>query len=210
VDRRGMNTTTAGYGIHATAQVYDGGGVGGTFCGVYGAAKFGSSNCGVMGEITECSSSAVNYGVYGRAVTTQGSTNYGVYGAASGAATNWAGYFAGNVRVGGDVKLGPSGEYYAPGGEENLRMLRGSIASDGSVVRGSGFTSSRLGTGRYRISFNTSFSSIPSAVASIYSSTVTGEAVIDASATTYVDIRTYNSSGSAADQAFEFIVMGPR
>jgi len=210
VDRRGMNTTTAGYGIHATAQVYDGGGVGGTFCGVYGAAKFGSSNCGVMGEITECSSSAVNYGVYGRAVTTQGSTNYGVYGAASGAATNWAGYFAGNVRVGGDVKLGPSGEYYAPGGEENLRMLRGSIASDGSVVRGSGFTSSRLGTGRYRISFNTSFSSIPSAVASIYGSSAAGEAVIDASATTYVDIRTYNSSGLAADQAFEFIVMGPR
>jgi hypothetical protein len=57
---------------------------------------------GVTGEAVM--TSGYGYGVYGSATGGSGSgTRYGVYGTASGGATNWAGYFAGDINVTGTV-----------------------------------------------------------------------------------------------------------
>ncbi len=45
----------------------------------------------------------------------------------------------GNVEADGDVKLGPSAGLFAPGGVENLRILRGLVNTDGTVFAGAGF-----------------------------------------------------------------------
>ena len=53
-------------------------------------------------------SGGVNSTVYGTAATVTGTgvTNYGIYGFASGATTNWAGYFSGNMKAtGGNIDL---------------------------------------------------------------------------------------------------------
>jgi hypothetical protein len=47
------------------------------------------------------STSGSNYGIYGVANGSGTGTRFGVYGLASGGATNWAGYFSGNVYVSG-------------------------------------------------------------------------------------------------------------
>ncbi len=52
----------------------------------------------------------VAYGVFATAGATSstGTTAYGIYGSASGAATNWAGYFSGDVNVTADLKVDSS------------------------------------------------------------------------------------------------------
>ncbi|MCP4711329.1 MAG: hypothetical protein GY869_22140, partial [Planctomycetes bacterium] len=46
------------------------------------------------------------YGVLGRAIGAGGSNHYGIYGTASGATTNWAGFFAGDVYISGNLSKG--------------------------------------------------------------------------------------------------------
>ena len=57
---------------------------------------------GVFGQATT-SGSGVRTGVYGAAVSTNTATNYGIFGFALNGATNWAGWFAGNVNVAGTL-----------------------------------------------------------------------------------------------------------
>jgi len=45
-----------------------------------------------------------NYGIQGRATSSNGYINYGIYGYASGGGVNWAGYFAGNVYTTGSYQ----------------------------------------------------------------------------------------------------------
>jgi hypothetical protein len=75
-----------------------------------------------------------------------------------------------NARAGGDVvlqpasgkvRLGSSGEYFAPGGEENLRIIRGIVRGDGSIVTGSGFECTRFSGGQYLIEYDVSFGGTP-------------------------------------------------
>lgn len=66
----------------------------------------------------------------------------------------------------GDVKLGSTGQYFAPGGEEDLRIIRGTIGVDGTthlfvISHGSGFTISSSNNGVIYITFTTPFSNIP-------------------------------------------------
>lgn len=96
-------------------------GVGSQDLGVYGSA----SNAGVMGasaggigvvrynkngSFAASTGIGNTYGVYGNAQTVGGATvpnfRYGVYGFATGAATNYAGYFSGNVQVTGSIAKG--------------------------------------------------------------------------------------------------------
>ena len=81
--------------------------------GIMGSASLGDSNCGVTGKAT--GGQGYRTGVYGSAegsnagpyqstggsfsATSSGGTNYGVYATAANGATNWAGYFLGNVNV---------------------------------------------------------------------------------------------------------------
>jgi hypothetical protein len=73
---------------------------------------------------------------------------------------------AAKLQVIGDVKLGNNGQYFAPGGEENLRILRGSVTSAGAIVNGSGFTATRNSLGHYTITFSTGFSANPTVTVS--------------------------------------------
>ena len=58
------------------------------------------------GHFMSKNNSDTAYGVYGCAGGNGGSINYGVYGIATGADTNWAGYFNGSLRVVGYAALG--------------------------------------------------------------------------------------------------------
>ena len=63
--------------------------------------------------------------------------------------------------VRGDVKLGSTGQYFATGGDENLRILRGIVNTTGGIYTGTGFTITHTGTGTYTITFNPPFSDAP-------------------------------------------------
>lgn len=89
--------------------------------GVYGSANTAGvegtslNGIGVVGYNKNASFAATTgignvYGVYGNAQTVGGATDpttrYGVYGFASGATTNYAGYFSGNMQVTGSISKG--------------------------------------------------------------------------------------------------------
>lgn len=96
-------------------------GVGNQDLGVYGSANtagvMGASvgGIGVVGYNKNASFAATTgigntYGVYGNSQTVGGATvptvRYGLYGFASGATTNYAGYFSGNVQITGSIAKG--------------------------------------------------------------------------------------------------------
>ncbi len=114
--------------------------------------------------------------------------------------------------VRGDIRLGPTGQFQAPAGEERLRILRGRIASNGGVSVGSGFTSSRTSTGVYLISFGTSFSSTPVVTVSATVAATGGPFIAHTNGVTThaAGVRITNGSGSNIDDSFEFIAIGPR
>jgi hypothetical protein len=122
------NTTNYGTGIHGTgyqgvnlSDANTGFSTGNQDLGVYGSANTagveGTSvgGIGVVGYNKNSSFAATTgggntYGVYGYANTIGGATapatRYGVYGYATGATTNYAGYFSGNVQITGSISKG--------------------------------------------------------------------------------------------------------
>ena len=102
------------------------------------AAAYGVYGAGIT--------NGVAYGVYGKAdsVSASGGTKYGVYGTAAGGATNYAGYFAGNVQINGnsvatgtksfkiDHPLDPEHKYllhYSMESNEVLNIYSGNITT---------------------------------------------------------------------------------
>ncbi len=108
----------------------------------------------------------------------------------------------------GNVRLGNNTSLYATGGDENLRILRGTVNSAGGIVAGSGFTVSHTSTGFYQIDFNAPFFSSPTVTAAgdgivtitgVYSPTVNS-----------VLIGVGDIGGGPVDRLFHFIAIGPR
>jgi hypothetical protein len=68
--------------------------------------------------------------------------------------------------VRGNMKLGSNGQYFAPGAEENLRIVRGIVSRTANIIAGSGFSVSGVvagdSAGEYTITFNTPFAGTPS------------------------------------------------
>jgi hypothetical protein len=116
------------------------------------------------------------------------------------------------LEVRGDIRLGSSGEYFAPAGPENLRILRGKISSTGAILFGSGFTASRSSTGVYGISFSPAYppGEYPILTASAESSGSARFAMVNFPTHIAVAIRIVNGSGTAVDSDFYFIAVGPR
>lgn len=113
------------------------------------------------------------------------------------------------LEVRGDVRLGGTGQYFAPAGEENLRIIRGTI--NGALTVGSGFQWESSGPGRYRITFDTPFAAQPSVTATVFLLGNTKFAMMSALSESYVDIDVYyRSDGSYVDAPFSFIAIGPR
>ncbi len=120
--------------------------------------------------------------------------------------------------VRGDIRLGSSGQFRATSSEESLRIIRGLIATDGTRVLGSGFTSSRSDVGDYLITFTTPFAGTPTVTASLEFEASTGTApalpITDAVSTGSAKIllRYLSSSGTVngINKPFHFIAVGPR
>jgi hypothetical protein len=118
-----------------------------------------------------------------------------------------------SLDVRGNVKLGSSGQLFATGGEENLKIIRGAVDEAGNIDAGSGFTVSHPFDGLYNITFTTPFSGIPS---------VTGAGRnADGKTTFYVQITdvtsayfqfslVHNADFAFVNAPFHFIAIGPR
>lgn len=91
-------------------------------------------------------------------------------------------------------------------GAENIRIIRGTVNSAGSIIVGSGFTITKIGTGDYRINFNTALSALPTCVASAYS--VLYITWISDPLTTSIRVHTSDRTGSPADAQFAFMAAG--
>lgn len=119
---------------------------------------------------------------------------------------------AAKLDVRGDVKLGAAGEYFAPGGAENLRIIRGKVSAAGGVLLGSGFTASRSSTGVYFVTFSPAYpiGQAPILTASAESSGSARFAMVNTPTHVATAIRIVNGSGTAVDADFYFIAIGPR
>ncbi|MGQ0722289.1 MAG: hypothetical protein ACT4PE_12075 [Candidatus Eiseniibacteriota bacterium] len=119
---------------------------------------------------------------------------------------------AAKLDVRGTVKHGPSGQYFVPGTEENLRILRGTVDALGNILEGSGFSATRTNVGIYLITFHSSFTDLPASTATA-STPSSGSRIchIAAGSTagqTYVSIK--DGSGNYVDSGFHFWIIGPR
>ncbi|MDQ7778658.1 MAG: hypothetical protein RDV41_02980, partial [Planctomycetota bacterium] len=119
---RGVTTSasTTNYGVYGTAS----GGVTNNYavCGELTAGGT-TANYAVFGKNTGASFDA--YGVRGEATGAGGNNHFGVYGTASGGtALNWAGYFAGNVGLGGTAAVPELRMYEGTGDGTNYTALR--------------------------------------------------------------------------------------
>lgn len=92
----------------------------------------------------------------------------------------------------------------------SLALVRGSVASNGSITDGEGFTITKGGanSGQYTINISNTLASAPSLTGN--AQTTDGRLIVGSRATSSVAIQMLNSAGSAADIGFNFILVGPR
>jgi hypothetical protein len=126
---KSSSTTQDGYGVYASAS---------------NSVAYSNliKEVGIYGVGHVTGATGRSYGVYGLA--NGGSNAYGVYGSAGGAATNWAGYFDGNVIVSsGYLALNNNELRLRDGGDAN-HGLKYNATVDGPYLYG--FTGGALGT----------------------------------------------------------------
>lgn len=116
----------------------------------------------------------------------------------------------GTIQTTGDVKLGPGNTFFAASGEENLRIVRGNVNTNGSIANGTGFTITHTaGTGVYTINFNNAFSGNPSIVVTEFFGGGTAQGNVAGNGSAQITTNTAGP-GTPADFGFSFIVIGPR
>lgn len=93
---------------------------------------------------------------------------------------------------------------------ENLQIVRGTVAADGTRTAGYGFKVTKTGAGTYILTFNNDFVEKPSVVATLDGDdwSLLDNAHVGGATTERVTVRTGNSNGVAADRPFHFIAMG--
>jgi len=120
---------------------------------------------------------------------------------------------AAKLDVRGDVRLGPSGEFLATVGSENVRVLRARISSSGSVLSGSGISVSHTQTGVYLLNFAPAFPTLnpaPTVIVSPSTSVIPCFAIVSGESWSGVFVRIMNPSGTLIDMTFNVIVAGSR
>jgi hypothetical protein len=126
--------------------------------------------------------------------------------------------------VRGDVKLGSTGQYYAPGASEKLRIVRGIINPKGTVYpngtsTGVGFTAQEIQQGVYRITFTPAFGDVPVVTTTpimdpngAYRGDTAQWQNLDKTGVGIVIIAgvgdSVNSPGTAVERSFSFIAIG--
>lgn len=90
-----------------------------------------------------------------------------------------------------------------------MRVIRGTVNFDGTIIEGTGFSATQNATGDYTVTFDTAFSDPPSVVVSKVDPS-TGGAELDGNPTaSSFDVATTASGGGAANRDFCFIAIGP-
>ena len=111
--------------------------------------------------------------------------------------------------VRGSVKMGNSGELFATGGEENLRIIRGVVLANGNIHVGLGFSVlPGSNPGIYNITFTTPFNGAPAVTCSVQGPTII--ATWCCLFSDRVTISTRNEAGGLQAGDFSFIAVGPR
>src|SRR6266566_3006098 len=118
--------------------------------------------------------------------------------------------------VRGNIKLDIDGSLFAPGGMENLRIIRGSVQDDGAIIAGQGFTVQAQGSGIYTITFSLQFPTVPSGAVTQF--TPHGGLVTDTRENPqFIEINnqhaivvTGGGDGKPVNRDFTFVIMGPR
>ena len=118
----------------------------------------------------------------------------------------------GKLDVRGDIRLGSTGQFYAPAAQENLRIVRGVVTAAGGIITGTGFTVTRAAAGQYAIIFTTPFTAPPTVTASTESQGgLSRVAMTDGVTASVANIRvTGSTTGVTTDAPFHFIAIGPR
>ena len=113
--------------------------------------------------------------------------------------------------VRGDIKLAPGGDLFAAGGEENLRIVRGTVTpgfpSGLTILAGSGFSGTLSGLNVVSVTFAKPFSGVPSVTASASDGFV---ARVENVTATGFSLRAVNQNGNSVAVAYNFIAVGPR
>ncbi|HEX2094965.1 MAG TPA: hypothetical protein VHG28_21370 [Longimicrobiaceae bacterium] len=121
--------------------------------------------------------------------------------------------------VRGNVKLGASGELFAVGGVDNLRLVAGRVDTAGTEVTGSGYTATWTGTGVCVVTFTSAFAATPVVVATPVSGSGDDQLVtltaIAAGSFTVVTADVEHTSGdqdvgTRESTEFTFIALGAR
>ena len=108
---------------------------------------------------------------------------------------------------------GPAGPAGATGPAGSITgLIHGSVASDGSIVAGTGFTITKTGTGAYTINFTSAFGTVPIVILTSLGSTIALRAaeLVAATPPTVNDahVQTYDVANvSAIDAAFHFFAL---
>ena len=111
--------------------------------------------------------------------------------------------------VRGDVKLGDTGQYFATGGGENLRIVRGIVQPSGAIFNGTGYAIAHTGTGTYTITFTSAFTDAPALNITAY--TAASPAVANCTSGTSSSFQITIWVGAAkADSWFNFTAIGGR
>ena len=110
--------------------------------------------------------------------------------------------------VRGSIRLGASGEFFAPGSSDNSRIITGRVSGNGIALVGTGYTSQRIQAGYYRITYSTPFPSLP--IATVTPLGGTRLVHVLGISTTVCDVITQNTSGAASDIDIMFTIVGPR
>ena len=100
---------------------------------------------------------------------------------------------------------------HVPGGEEELRIIRGRINSNGAILLGSGFTITKSSS-NYTVTYDDPFSNDPSVVASIYNmyEALRNFVQVKSGSNNTKTIFNTRHLSNNADAAFDFIAVGPR
>jgi hypothetical protein len=173
-----------------------------------GFIRFGDSTGWKLhfGRSRESSAGPLDSGTTGILMTIQDNGNVGV-----GTTTPQA-----RLDVRGDIKLG-AGDLFALGGEQNLRIIRGIIGTNGNIITGTGFHLARHDqTGIYDIIFDFPFIGLPSVTGSTDLFSDTDGEIQDPLTVQYSDLTIRSvriwlfTSNTRESHPFSFIAIGPR
>jgi hypothetical protein len=158
-----------------------------------------------FGRSREHSAGSLNVGTVGALMTLQDNGNLGI-----GTIDPTA-----KLDVRGDIRLGTEGNYLVPGGHENLRVIRGTVARDGAILAGSAFSVTRTTSGRYSIVFDTPFAGQPTVTVTTQREPGDGPtfAFLAGLVSTDVAVQVVDGAidpGVGRDAPFSFIAIGPR